>query len=93
MVFDAILAAYVVWWVSDDHVPTWEEAWERLEHLNDNGPSPYAFDYSQTTDDGQAVQLRRNIIHDRAKSVLSYDYSNYLANAKKDKALPILRIV
>ncbi|HAI99705.1 MAG TPA: DUF3291 domain-containing protein, partial [Dehalococcoidia bacterium] len=36
--------AYVVWWVSDDHVPTWEEAWERLEHLNDNGPSPYAFD-------------------------------------------------
>lgn len=61
---------YVVWWVSDDHVPTWEEAWERLEHLNDNGPSPYAFDYSQTFgDDGQAVQLRRNIIQDRAKSV------------------------
>ena len=63
--------AYVVWWVSDDHVPTWEEAWERLEYLNDNGLSPYAFDYSQTIDDGQAVQLRRNIIQDRAKSVLS----------------------
>jgi len=85
---------YVVWWVSDDPVPTYEEAWERLEHLNAIGPSPYAFDYRQTFgDDGQAVQLRRNIIHDRAKSVLSYDYSNYLANAKKDKALPILRIV
>ena len=64
--------AYVVWWVSDDHVPTWEEAWERLEYLNDNGLSPYAFDYSQTIDDdAQAVQLRRNIIQDRAKSVLS----------------------
>ena len=48
--------AYVVWWVSDDHVPTWEEAWGRLEHLNGNGPSPYAFDYSQTIDDdGRAV--------------------------------------
>ena len=64
--------AYVVWWVSDDHGPTWEEAWERLEYLNDNGLSPYAFDYSQTIDDdGQAVQLRRNIIQDRAKSILS----------------------
>ena len=63
--------AYVVWGGSDDHGPTWEEAWERLEYLNDNGLSPYAFDYSQTIDDGQAVQLRRNIIQDRAKSVLS----------------------
>ena len=61
---------YVAWWVSDDHIPTWEEAWERLEHLHDNGPSRYAFDYRQTFgDDGEAVQLRRNIIQDRAKSV------------------------
>jgi len=61
---------YVVWWVSDDHVPTWEEAWQRLEHLHDKGPSPYAFDYRQTFgDDGQVVRLRRDIIQDRVKSV------------------------
>ena len=61
---------YVAWWVSDDHTPAWEEAWQRLEHLHDYVPSPYAFDYRKTFgDDGQEVRLRRQTIQTRITSV------------------------
>ena len=51
---------YVAWWVEDDHVPTWEEACQRLEHLHDNGPSPFAFHFKQTFNDkGQPTKLDR----------------------------------
>ncbi|WP_394154385.1 DUF3291 domain-containing protein [Vibrio maritimus] len=45
--------SYVLWWVTDDHVPTTEEALERLEHLRKNGESPYAFTFKSyyTPDD------------------------------------------
>ena len=36
---------YAMWWVADDHVPTWPEACERLEHLHDHGSTPTAFDF------------------------------------------------
>jgi hypothetical protein len=32
-----------MWWVPAAHLPTLEEAKERLEHLTANGPSDYAF--------------------------------------------------
>ena len=36
---------YVLWWVEDDHQPTPEEALERLQHLRENGDTPYAFTF------------------------------------------------
>lgn len=33
----------VLWWVDDDHQPSLEEAHERLERLEAEGPTPYAF--------------------------------------------------
>jgi hypothetical protein len=35
----------VLWWIPAGHVPTLDEAKERLKHLQDNGPSVYAFDF------------------------------------------------
>ena len=34
---------FVMWWVPAGHIPTVEEAVERLEHLGQHGPSDYAF--------------------------------------------------
>ncbi|MCF7494792.1 DUF3291 domain-containing protein [Vibrio sp. L5-1] len=36
---------YVLWWIEADHIPTLEEAIERLEHLRKIGDSPYAFTF------------------------------------------------
>ncbi|NOJ14286.1 DUF3291 domain-containing protein [Vibrio splendidus] len=36
---------YVLWWIEADHIPTLEEAIERLEHLREIGDSPYAFTF------------------------------------------------
>ena len=37
----------VMWWVPEGHVPTVQEAQERLEHLTLHGPSPKAFNFSK----------------------------------------------
>jgi hypothetical protein len=34
---------YVLWWVPAGHIPTLEEAQERLEHYRANGATPHAF--------------------------------------------------
>ncbi|MGR5297488.1 DUF3291 domain-containing protein [Vibrio mediterranei] len=36
---------YVLWWIEDYHIPSTEEALERLEYLRANGDSPYAFTF------------------------------------------------
>jgi hypothetical protein len=36
-------AIYVLWWVPAGHIPSIEEAAERLEHYRQHGPTPYAF--------------------------------------------------
>lgn len=36
---------YVLWWVEDEHIPSLDEAIERLEHLRETGDSPYAFTF------------------------------------------------
>lgn len=38
-------ASYVLWWIKEDQYPTVEEALERLEYLQKNGPSEYAFSF------------------------------------------------
>ena len=39
---------YVLWWVHKDHRPDTLEARDRLEHLCIQGPTPYAFNFTQT---------------------------------------------
>lgn len=36
----------VLWYVAEGHIPSLEEARERLDHLKQNGPTPYAFTFS-----------------------------------------------
>lgn len=37
---------FVMWWIDEGHVPTPEEAKERLDHLRENGDSDFAFGWS-----------------------------------------------
>ena len=49
--FNAADSAYhVLWWVPAGHLPTVTEASERLQRLNTDGPTPYAFDFKQRFD-------------------------------------------
>jgi heme-degrading monooxygenase HmoA len=44
--FEHFDGAYVaLWWVPAGHVPTTDEAKERLAHLEANGPTPFAFTF------------------------------------------------
>jgi hypothetical protein len=46
--FEEVGWAYaVLWWVPAGHIPTVDEAEERLRHLDAYGPSPYAFTFKQ----------------------------------------------
>ena len=37
----------VLWWIPEGHIPTVEEAKERLEHLRTHGESEYAFSFKK----------------------------------------------
>jgi hypothetical protein len=37
---------FVMWWVDEGHIPTLEEAKARLDSLNENGDSDFAFGWS-----------------------------------------------
>ena len=37
----------VLWWVPVGHIPTLQEARERLEQLDQHGPTPYAFTFAK----------------------------------------------
>jgi hypothetical protein len=39
-------AAIVLWWIPVGHVPTIDEAKERLASLDDRGPTPFAFTFT-----------------------------------------------
>ncbi len=42
--FERMAEAYVaLWWIPRGHTPTTHEAEERLRHLRESGPTPYAF--------------------------------------------------
>jgi Domain of unknown function (DUF3291). len=44
--FEHFEGAYMaMWWVPEDHVPTIEEAKDRLEHLEAHGPTDHAFTF------------------------------------------------
>lgn len=49
---------YAMWWVADDHTPTWGEASAMVEHLHDHGSTPTAFDFHKPFDEhGNPVVL------------------------------------
>lgn len=47
---DGMTTYMVLWHVDEGHVPTLDEAAERLDHLTAHGPTPYAFTLRQTFD-------------------------------------------
>jgi len=50
--------SYAIWWVSDDHIPQWQEACHKLEQLHDEGPSPSVFDFKKAFDEtGNPVSI------------------------------------
>ncbi len=52
--------AYVAWWVPDDAIPSWDEAYTRLERLHADGPTPVAFDFHHPFDpEGQPTRVER----------------------------------
>jgi hypothetical protein len=40
-------AYLALWWVPDGHIPSVEEAMERLAHIGEHGPSEYAFTFAK----------------------------------------------
>ena len=56
----------VLWWIAAGHVPTVQEATERLEHLTAHGASPYAFTFRTAADRhgigiGDVARERRSV--------------------------------
>ncbi|MFC4945572.1 DUF3291 domain-containing protein [Pseudonocardia sp. GCM10023141] len=43
-------AFQVLWWVPEGHFPTVAEAEDRLAHLREHGPTPYAFTFRRPFD-------------------------------------------
>ena len=37
----------VLWWIAANHRPTIEEALEKIAHIEDYGPTPFAFNFKQ----------------------------------------------
>lgn len=54
---------YVAWWVDDDHMPTWEEAYARHALLQRDGSTPAAFNFTQAFDAaGQPCRIDREAV-------------------------------
>ncbi|WP_171181460.1 DUF3291 domain-containing protein [Ruegeria sp. HKCCD8929] len=50
----------VLWWHSQRGNPTWSEGVERIEYLQDHGPSPYAFTFRAPFDEaGSSLKIDR----------------------------------
>ena len=65
--------AYVAWWIADDESPIQADGAERLEHLHDNGPTSYAFDFKSPFDaNGRPLNMDRQTIQQRVDVVRSH---------------------
>jgi hypothetical protein len=54
---------YVAWWVEDDQIPTWDEAYERHALLQREGATPAAFDFKEPFDAaGRPYRINREAI-------------------------------
>lgn len=55
--FDRMQESYtVLWWIPEGHIPTLEEAREKLWQLRANGPTPNAFTFKKTFPAPDAVE-------------------------------------
>jgi Domain of unknown function (DUF3291) len=54
------VAMVALWWVPAGHIPTVDEAKERLMHLREHGATPYAFTFKQqfSVEERMAYQVR-----------------------------------
>jgi len=56
----------VLWWVGHDHVPTWQEAVFKHEHLHDHGPGPLAFTFKTAfSQDGHPVTIDSELVRSK----------------------------
>jgi hypothetical protein len=53
--FEKLETFLVLWWVTAGHEPTIEEAKERLAHLDEYGPTPYAFTFRESFSSADAL--------------------------------------
>lgn len=65
---------YVLWWIDDNHLPIWEQACQRYDHLNRYGATAHAFTFKTCFDArGNPIEIDRT----RVKQ-----YSVHLPKAK-----------
>jgi Domain of unknown function (DUF3291) len=58
----------VIWWVDDDHRPTWQEGATRYDCIAKEGPTADAFNFKQAySASGQLITLDRELIKQKAK--------------------------
>ncbi|WP_354644240.1 DUF3291 domain-containing protein [Kitasatospora camelliae] len=51
---------HVIWWISDDVTPTWQDGASRLEHLHAHGSAPHAFTFQHPfAPDGTPTRTNR----------------------------------
>ena len=68
---------YIAWWVEDGETPTREDPASQLEHLDDKGSTPHAFDFKAPFDAaGTPWKMHRSKIQERAKTVKAFDEDN-----------------
>jgi hypothetical protein len=48
----------VFWWVEEGHLPSLDEAYERLTHYQQNGPTEFAFGWAEVMDIERMRSLR-----------------------------------
>lgn len=57
----------VLWWVSGNHRPDWQQGVERLEYLADYGPTAYAFTFKKPYGpDGSEMEIDRGCVKELA---------------------------
>jgi hypothetical protein len=61
--------AFVAWWVEDGRQIDWKEACERLDHLHENGPTAFAFNFAMPFDaSGRPAPIRPAVVREKISS-------------------------
>ncbi|MEV8626195.1 DUF3291 domain-containing protein [Streptomyces sp. NPDC051079] len=51
--------SYVLWWVSDEAIPAWQDGVSKLEHLHEHGSAPHAFTFHHSfAPDGTPTEIK-----------------------------------